>query len=417
MNNLFFVHDVSPWLTLAIALLIGALVGTERETGKTHIAIGLRDLILTSAIAWICGQINEPWLTAAVLLGIMALLVFQGRRDPGHIGITTEFSVIATFALSYAISLPGNENLIPVAIALAVALTFVLNVKEKLKAFFKESVTDIEFAATIRFLALIFIIYPLLPEGRYGPYDFFAPRSLWLAVILVSGVSYVGYFLEKFMGARVGGWTTAFLGGLVSTTATTSAIAGDAKNAPSRMSEFWRNVTISNAVQFGRLLVLVIIVAPSLTYTFMPPTLVALGVGFVFAFVVGRLGDKGAQPDFKLRNPLRMTPALIFAGYMAVIGFVSGVAFDWYGTEALYATSAIGSLLDVDAVTLSNADLYMREIIDASTMNLVVIIAVASNMIVKVGIALTNGNVAFMWRTAVSFLVMLSAYLVTILII
>ena len=73
------------------------------------------------------------------------------------------------------------------------------------------------------------VIYPLLPQGSFGPYAFFSPRQVWMFVILISSISYVGYFLEKFLGEERGMLYTSVLGGLASTTAATLHFARESR--------------------------------------------------------------------------------------------------------------------------------------------------------------------------------------------
>ena len=84
------------------------------------------------------------------------------------------------------------------AVAIAIILTLFLEARRRLHRFFRETITEIEFNDTLRFLALIFVIYPILPDRHFGPYGFFQPRHIWMFVILVSSISYAGYFFEKF---------------------------------------------------------------------------------------------------------------------------------------------------------------------------------------------------------------------------
>lgn len=410
MEGLLTVTDLGPWITLGVSLLIGLLIGAERETAKTASSIGLRDVVLSAALGWMSARLAEPWLTVTMLACIVTIMLAHRRNMPEH-GVTTELAVFIVFGLSYAISGPSGGQMLPLAIALAIGITLLLDAKPAVKKFFRETLSEKEFADTVRFLALIFIIYPLLPDGRFGPYEFFAPRGLWLAVILVSGVSFVGYFLEKFFGSTIGTRLTAIVGGLVSTTATTSAFAAQVRSDPARMTASWQAATLSNAVQYPRILVLVSLVAPALVPTFMIPTLSAMTVGLIVAFLIARFAPEGPATPVALQNPLRMLPALKFAVYLAGVALVSGFALETWGKEALYVTSAIGSLVDTDAVTLSAADLFNRTVITAGTMNLLVFIAVLSNMVVKLGMAVTQGNVAFMVRMGVSFVAMIGTYL------
>ena len=101
-----------------------------------------------------------------------------------------------------------------------------------MRRFVRTAISDREYIDTLSFLALIFIIYPLLPTGSYGPFEFFEPRKIWRFVILVSGVSYVGYFLTKFTGGERGALLTAIVGAIASTTAYTTGISRVVADSP-----------------------------------------------------------------------------------------------------------------------------------------------------------------------------------------
>src|SRR5262249_59134792 len=116
-------------------------------------------------------------------------------------------------------------SLRPLGAALGIILAGTLAAKEELHQFALRTISRHEFGDTLKFLALIFVIYPLLPSGGYGPFQFFEPRKIWLFVILVSGVSYVGYFLTKFLKPGQGEMLTAVVGGLASTTAYTGGVS------------------------------------------------------------------------------------------------------------------------------------------------------------------------------------------------
>src|SRR5260370_34388058 len=90
--------------------------------------------------------------------------------------------------------------------------------RDQLRRFVHEAISDDEYLETLSFLGIIFIIYPLLPTGSYGPFCFFEPRKIWLFVILVSGVSFVGYFLTNFTDPVRGGVLTAIVDAIASTT-------------------------------------------------------------------------------------------------------------------------------------------------------------------------------------------------------
>ena len=409
MPSLLTVTDLFPWVTLGIALLIGVIVGAELETARSHAAIGLRDIVLTAAMGWISGRLEEPLIGISVMLGLVALMIVHRPRADTHIGVTTEFAVISVFLLTYVLGSTREASIVVLIVALAIALALLLDAKSTVKRVFKEVITDKEVADTIRFLAIIFIILPLLPEGRFGPYEFFAPRTLWFAVILVTGVSFVGYFLEKFLGPRLGTWLMAVLGGMVSTTVMTQTFARQAAVNPARLTIAWQAATLANSIQFPRMLILLLITAPGLaqmTITALVPAFVA---GLIMSALIGRgrTTEEATQPA--LRNPLRLWPAIQFAVFMAGVSITGAVLYDLLGTGGLFLTSALGAILDVDAITLNAADRVSAGVMDLKIGQVVLVIAVGANMIVKLVLSATSGSRGFFLRMLLSFSVMFAA--------
>ncbi len=191
---------------LAAALLIGAIVGAQREaTPGDH--PGLRDFLLIALCAGVCGLLANPFLSAAGLLatgGLMGVLHYEQREKRS--GITTELAGVATFLLALLAAtgdLPVGAS--PSALATSHPdRTAFLEAKQRLQRLLRETITEPEFNATLAFVTVVAVIYPLLPEGAFGPFSFFAPRQVWMFVILISSISYVGYFLKKFLGEERG---------------------------------------------------------------------------------------------------------------------------------------------------------------------------------------------------------------------
>src|SRR5689334_14109573 len=121
----------------AIALLIGALIGIEREKRKTdqgtHEVGGIRTFILFSQIgalsAWFSRQLGSPWPFAVAVLGV-AILISAAyvalRRDGSEdVGLTTEAAALVTTLLGGA-ALFGFAD---IAAALGIVTTTVLAFK------------------------------------------------------------------------------------------------------------------------------------------------------------------------------------------------------------------------------------------------------------------------------------------------
>ena len=219
----------SSALGFLLALAIGFLVGRTREPREGSLPrAGLRDFLIIAMLGAIAGHVGSPAITTALFVGTMGTVLLIRAEHRERKGITTELAAAATFVLA-GLCLTGDRQF---GAALGIVLAAILFQREQLRRFIREGISDSEYIDTLSFLGLIFIIYPLLPEGAYGPFGFFDPRKVWRVVILVSGVSYVSYFLTKFSGGQRGALLTAIVGALASTTAYTVGISRAVAEAP-----------------------------------------------------------------------------------------------------------------------------------------------------------------------------------------
>jgi uncharacterized membrane protein (DUF4010 family) len=295
------------------------------------------------------------------------------------------------------------------AIAATIVMTAFLEAKKRLETFIREGITPGEFNDTLGFLAVVFVIYPVLPDAAYGPYDFFVPRKVWLFVILVSSISYVGYFLQKYLGGERGLALTGVLGGLTSTTATTAAMARDVREQPEAEQIFWQSVVLANAIQFPRVLVILEVVSPGLAWQAAPLMLAMFAAGLVLALLLRRVGKAGAAPrKLALGNPFRLAPALKYGAVFAAILLANKWAAASYGGAAVYYTSAIAGSVDVDAVVVSLSEMLGRQIDPAMAIR-ALWIALAANAVLKTVLAAVGGGASFGWRVALGFAVMFGA--------
>jgi uncharacterized membrane protein (DUF4010 family) len=411
MNEAFDLrlNDYQPWASLGVCLLIGALVGAQRETANTKTSVGLRDFILIAGLGFVAGWIREPILIVVLPVLIAAFVIAQRFRDPEHVGITTDLSALAVYMLCVVASMRPYPGSISLAASMAILLTLVLVVKGQVKKFFHETLTDMEFADTVRFLALIFVIYPLLPHGEFGWYGFFVPTQFWLFIVLASSISYVGYFLEKFLGTKKGLLLTGFVGGLASTTVATASIARLVRADGSRTLEAWRSATVANSIQFPRVLLLIFVVGPTLAQHLLLPFMAAMTAGLVFAMLI-RTKDVAESRSMLVEsgNPFALLPALKLATTVVVIILVSKVALAWFGRGAFLVTSAIGGLVDTDSIALAASNLVTGQPDTIGIGSGALLIAFIANALFKVGLAATTGSFAFAWRLAISFTVMIS---------
>jgi uncharacterized membrane protein (DUF4010 family) len=388
--------DVGVIWDFATALLIGALIGVEREKRKSEDleGIGLRTFILLALVGAVAGFLSRgggvPWVLLGALLPVSALL-FAGyslasRAENGAFGLTTEIAAVAVFLLG-AMTMLGHREL---AIGLGVVIAAVLAYKQPLHGLVAKLGWDDVYAG-VRLLVATFIILPLLPDRTLDPWDALNPYKLWLLVILISSLSLVGYVATRWLGAGRGTALTGITGGLVSSTAVTLSFARRSRDEPAAGAALACGILLAWAVMFGRVLVLVLAVNVGLVYPLLPPFAVMGLVTLLAAWLLYRRSGATAGPqDVPLKNPFSLTAAAKFAAVFAVVLLLVKLTQFYFPGGGIYIVAALAGLTDVDAITLSMAEYAKAN--PPTVAAIAVVIAALSNTVVKCGMVATLGG-------------------------
>jgi uncharacterized membrane protein (DUF4010 family) len=398
-----------PVIATVEALLIGFLVGAQREAAREpdEITPGVRDFVLIAIVGALCGLLALPWLTAAALASIGAMIVVFPFTVGRPFALTTSIAAVATFCLAFLTATRSYPNGAALAIGITIAVVALLEAKRAIHRFVRETITSVEFEGTLRFLALVFIVYPILPEGRFGPYGFFAPRALWLFVILICSISYLGYFLEKFLGTRAGLRLSGILGGLASSTAATASLSRTVTEEPEKFAFYGQAVAFANAIQFPRVLAIIWFLDAPLARGAALPLAAMCVAGLAFGVAMSPRGPSSPE-RVAIRDPFRLKPALQFAAVVTAVLFFTKAAAQ-LGGSAVYWTSALGGSVDSDAAAVSLSDLSRSGALPVPDAVTALLLALMGNAVVKTGIALNAAGRKFGGKVALSFAVMFGA--------
>ena len=283
----------TPEFKFLLSLLVGFLIGLEREIrGKLgqDVFAGIRTFPLIAVLgtlsAWISDKHYPNFLPFSYfgLIALSAVNYWLGVQR--RTGITTEVAVFITFTLGVLIYYGYYYEVV----FFAVITTFLLATKRFLEGI--ASHLDAEDVVLIlQFLTFSVLIYPLLPDREliYG----INPKSVWKFVVLVSSVSFVGYFLLKIYLSRGEPkglirslFITALLGGSVSSTAVTLSYSRLSREIPSLSNVLFLGIVIAWMVMAVRVVVLAAIIDPKLLLPlvkiFIPFVGIMLAVGFPF---------------------------------------------------------------------------------------------------------------------------------------
>ncbi len=422
-------HDLtSDALQFGIAILLGALVGIEREKhreerkAKTEQAAGLRTFILLATFGacagWLSRTSGSNWVLAAgVLIAgafVVAGYVVTTRGQTQSLGLTTEIASLVVFLLGAIVTLGGSE----IAIGLAVVTTAVLAYKDPMHGFVKKLGWNDVYSG-LQLLIATFVALPLLPDKPIDPWGALNPYQLWLLVILISGLSLVGYALTRWLGPGKGALITGFAGGLVSSTAVTVSFSREARTNPENTTAFASGILVAWAIMFVRVLVIVGVVNRTLLGPLLVPFVAVAAVAAgAAALLFYRRSMKArpanAQKDIHVANPFSVASAAKFAAFFAVV-LVAKIAQEHFSSGGVYAVAALAGLTDVDAITLSMSELARHGEVGVAVV--AIVIAALVNTVVKCAIAFVVGGVSLgkplLWAT----IAMLAAGLASILLV
>jgi uncharacterized membrane protein (DUF4010 family) len=379
---------------LAEALAIGLLVGIERykdrEPDEKKTA-GVRTFTIIALLGAICGLLAEMTFIL-VTFGALSAFLWLGyyRHAVQSLGLTTEFAALLVFWLGFL--LHTHEVL---AISTGIVLTIILACKRDLHEFVRDKISEIEFYDTLKFLVVVFVVFPLLPDRSIGPYGFINPSYAWLLVILVSTISYSGYFLIRWLGNTRGLKVSGLIGGIVSTTAVTMSLAERSRRTPSTSRLCGITGVMANAIQFPRLLLLVWVVDRHLGEFLSLPLLGMGAAGLFGAWLLGRIGreeNSSSEIEYPLQNPCSLTPALKFGSLFIAIFLIAKMATVWLGEHGIYLASALAGIVDASAISLSIAQLVHGETLSVPTASFGILIAVTVNALAKEGLVWINGT-------------------------
>jgi uncharacterized membrane protein (DUF4010 family) len=386
------------------ALLLGGLLGVEREQRNARSGFGiagLRSFVLLAQLGAVAGFLGQtlalPWLLPATVVAVAAVVIAgylaAARQRPDDLGVTTELAAIVTVFVG-ALATTGHREL---AAGVGVGTAALLAGKEPLHGFVGR-LGQHEVMAGVRFLLATFIVLPLLPDRAIDPWGVLNPYTLWLLVLLVSGLSLVGYVATRWIGPRRGIAVTAAAGGLVSSTAVTLTLVKQSREPNAEPRPLAGGILLAWGVMFLRLLAAVAIVTPALLRPMLAPCVAmaaACGAGALLCFrhagppVHDQAAGSGAVP---LRNPLSLVAAGKFALLFAAVSLLLKLGQQHLPQSGVYVIAAVAGLTDVDAIALSMAE-HARAGGDAVRVAVLAIaIAAVSNTMVKAGLAVGMGK-------------------------
>jgi uncharacterized membrane protein (DUF4010 family) len=425
---LFIFPDMTEpglFLRFGVALAIGILIGLQREyaSGEAdrELPAGARTfalLGLTGCTAALLSEwIGAAWPFVGVLLVTGGLFAINYYFDAaaGKSGLTTKAAAILTVLIGGL----AYSNHLTLAVALGVSTTLILSIKPEMHNFVRHINRD-DFYAALKLAVISAIILPVLPNRVFGqePFNIFNPFKIWLLVVFISGISFIGYILMKIYGARKGIGLTGFLGGVASSTALTLSLSERSAKNPELSSSFALAIIVAWTVMYARVLAIIAVLNRGLAASLWPAMAASVAVGFGYCFYLYRRHITHQKEEVHFANPFELGPAIKFGLVFTLVLGVAKAAQVYLGNPGIYLSSFIAGLADIDAIALSLARFSLDpNILAGAVAAKAIVLATIANNCVKTGIILAGGSRSLFRGVLPGFILMVATGIVFVVLI
>jgi len=359
-----FIQEIPPlFIQFLLTAVFSFIIGLDQRkqhpdneemltfgTDRTFIFIGLLGFVLLVA---------DPLGKYIFMIGGVALCVllgifyYQKIRIHNNFGLTTVLLALLTYTIPLVvITQPSWLTM------LFFVLVLILSESKGAIIGFSRKVERSEFITLAKFIIIAGIILPALPDKQITTYLNLSPYKVWLAIVVISGISYLSYILRKFVFPDAGLLLTGLFGGLYSSTATTIILARKSKESGSNQREHAAAIIIATAMMFLRIYILILIfnrpVGIKTSPWFILMFLISLATAY-FIYTGFKKPEKSvvAKNILEDKNPLEFKIAIVFALLYIFFSFVTHYTLQNFGTGGLNVLSFAVGFTDIDPFLLN----------------------------------------------------------------
>jgi len=407
-----FIPTNSP-ISLAIAIGVGLLIGSERERrkgiGSQRGAAGVRTFALAAFAGALSSYLKSEALLVAVLAGavLFSAIAYRrtARKDPG---LTTEFALLVTVLLG---ALTMQNPLL--GTGMSVATTIVLASRGRLHRALKNLLSEQEAHDALVFLAATLVILPLAPNRDLGPFGVLNLRKIWELVVLVMAVGAASYIALRALGPRLGLALAGFVGGFISASATIGSMGNRAKRSPELGSAAASGAILATVATVIQMFLVLLVTSVATCRAAAMPLLfagvAAIGYALIFVALSARTPTAN-EPASGRAFDLRL--ALLFAVTITAILLLCAFLNQSYGSRGLYVGAALSGFADTHATAISIASLVSAGKLAPGSSVFPILLGFSTNTVTKVVVAFTAGGYRFGLRILPGLIaVVLAAFL------
>lgn len=373
-------------ISFSISLLIGLLIGIERERSHEEGSqpIGVRTFILLSLLGTTTAVIKQPiiTLTASIFaFGMILVGYFRStvsRAKIRGIGVTTEISAAIIYCLGYITpSFPW------LAITISGIVLLVLLEKKRLHTLARKKLKTHEIEAAIILTIFTIGIIPILPNKPIDEWGLFNPQKFGMLMALIASIQFGGYVVIRLFGERFGIALTGFLGGLISSTVVFANMGHLLKSHPNSLFSVIAAALLANVAMFLEIMLIVFVASHELFFYIFWPLFGMVMAGCFFSFILIYRQNIKSLETSELTNPLNLLSILRISLFIGTALIVISVTKQYFGTKAMVLAAFLGGLFEIHGISLATSLLYVENQIKLYNAGLVIYVALLGAFVSK----------------------------------
>jgi len=403
------------FIKFLLVIIFSLLIGIEQR--RQHINLAFESLFGTDRTFTLIGILGfilyiispdnlMPFMVGGVVVaGLLGIFYFQKITINKQFGLTSLIIALITYCIAPLIyTQPYWLSLLVV-----VCVLIITEVKESLFKF-SQKVSNDEFITLAKFLIMAGVLLPLLPDTPISAYIPISPYHFILAIVAVSGISYLSYLLKKFVFPDSGILLTGLLGGLYSSTATTVILARKSKedNASSKIVSA---VFLATGMMYLRIFLLAFIFNQQVAMGLLPYFLIFIIVTALISIYFLRYNkpeteSKKENEEVKPHdNPLELKTSLLFGGLFIFFAIVTTFVMEHYGKSGVNILAFVVGVTDIDPFILNL--FQSKGTIENSIIVIAALNAITSNNFLKMIYAVTLCDNALRKQLIIGFLILI----------
>ncbi|MEJ2060585.1 MAG: DUF4010 domain-containing protein [Gammaproteobacteria bacterium] len=381
-------------LTVVFSFVIGLELHSYRRANQNQAGLGFgttRTFTLIGILGFVLYVLDEHgllYLGGLLVLAAFLALYYRQRVSLKHTSLLSLLLALMTYLIGpIAIRLPAWFLVLFVVTAL-----LMLGEKPGIRRF-SDAFRSSEIITLAKFLIMAGVVLPLLPDKQIAPFVSVTYYQVWLAVIVVSGLSYASYLAQTYFFPARGILLTGLLGGLYSSTAATVVLGRRARELPtSRLIS--PALILATTMMYLRLLVLVYVLGHHQeALRLLLPFVILMIASIIAAFLLYRSAtheDAGSQTPPPAKHPLEISAAFVFALLFVIFAGLTQVIVGRFGTAGLHVLSFAVGFTDIDPFVLSLLAGHFH--VSAGELTAAILLASGSNNLLKAGYAAGLGR-------------------------